>query len=300
MSIIESSNLTKEYGKTKALNNMSFTIEENKITGLIGRNGAGKTTLLKIIAGYIKKTSGQISVFDTDPFDNIKVASNMVFVDDKMRFPVALTLIDILNEVSKFYPNWDMKLAKGLFDYFEFNPNWYHGSLSKGMKSTFNMIIGLCSHSPITIFDEPTTGMDISIRKDFYRALLKDYIEFPRTILLSSHLVNEIDDLLEDILLIQNGKKCFHSSVDELKETAVCLKGRSDIIDMLTKDKKVLNKEMLATQIKCIALKKDFSDTELQSAILNGIELSQVTVDDLCIYLTSDSKGGIDNVFNRN
>jgi ABC-2 type transport system ATP-binding protein len=224
----------------------------------------------------------------------------MVFIDDKMNFPVALTLSEILNEVSKFYPNWDMKLAKGLFDYFEFHPGWYHSSLSKGMKSTFNMIIGLCSHSPLTIFDEPTTGMDISIRKDFYRALLKDYIEFPRTILFSSHLVNEIDDLLEDILLIQNGKKCLHCSVDELKEMAVCLKGRSDIISMLTKDKKVLNKEIMLTQTKCTVLKKDFSDTELNSAALNGIEISQAAVDDLCIYLTSDSKGGIDNVFNRN
>ena len=199
MTVIECTKLTKAYGNTKAVNDLSFTIEENTITGLIGRNGAGKTTLLKIISGFIKNTSGEISVFGKKPFNSLYVSANTFFTDDNMEFPTELNLSQLLKEASKFYPNWDMSLAKGLFEYFNLNYKQYHSKLSKGQESTFNMIVALSSHSALTIFDEPTTGMDASVRKDFYRALLKDYIQYPRTIILSSHLLSEVEDILENI-----------------------------------------------------------------------------------------------------
>ena len=184
MKVIECNNLTKTYQGRNVLRNLSFSIEENKITGLIGRNGVGKTTLLKILAGFIKKTSGEVSVFTEDPFNSLTVSANSIFVDDQMGFPPALQLKEILEVAGSFYPNWDSEFAKRLFDYFSFDPKHYHNRLSKGKTSTFNMIIGLASRCPLTIFDEPTTGMDEAVRKDFYRALLKDYIAHPRTIIL--------------------------------------------------------------------------------------------------------------------
>ena len=127
----------------------------------------------------------------------------MIFIDDNMALPSALSLIEILECAGRFYKNWDMRLAIKMFDYFSLNPNQGHASLSKGMKSTFNMIIGISAHCPLTIFDEPTTGMDSAVRKDFYKALLKDYVEIPRTIIISSHHLNEIEDIIEDVLLIK-------------------------------------------------------------------------------------------------
>ena len=138
MSIIQCTNVTKDYGNIKALKDISFTIEENTITGLIGRNGAGKTTLLKIIAGFLKSSTGEISVFNKNPFNCLDVSKNMFFADDKMVFPAALNLSELLQEVSKFYPNWDMDLAKGLFQYFALNPKQYHSKLSKGHEKHFN------------------------------------------------------------------------------------------------------------------------------------------------------------------
>jgi len=178
MSVIQCENLTKSFGRFKALDSLSFEIEENKITGLIGRNGAGKTTLLKLIAGYLKPTSGELHVFLQHPFNSLLVSGNTIFVDDNMAFPESFTLEDILTEVAPFYPNWDARLAAGLFDYSSVNPKIRHSRLSKGSKSLFNSIIGIASHCPLTIFDEPTTGMDSAVRKDFYRALLKDYLEY--------------------------------------------------------------------------------------------------------------------------
>lgn len=205
MSVIQCEDLTKSFGKLKAIDHLSFEIEENKITGLIGRNGAGKTTLLKMIAGYLKPTSGELKVFSEKPFNSLNVSANTMFVDDTMTFSDSMTLVDILIEVASFYPNWNSSLASGLFDYFSFNPNQPHNNLSKGSKSTFNSILGIASRCPLTIFDEPTTGMDSAVRKDFYRALLKDYLEYPRTIILSSHLLSELEEILEDILLINHG-----------------------------------------------------------------------------------------------
>ena len=226
--IVECHNLTKKYRTKTVLNNFTATIEENTITGLIGRNGAGKTTLLKILTGYLKETSGKVAVFSERPFNSLKVSANSIFVDDQMSYPPALQLYELIEAAARFYPNFNLKLAKGLFDYFSFDPKGYHKRLSKGQKSTFNAIIGIAARCPLTIFDEPTTGMDEGVRKDFYRALLKDYLEFPRTIIISSHHLNEIEDLIEDVLLLKNGRAFLHLPITELKEYAIAFKGRKD------------------------------------------------------------------------
>jgi ABC-2 type transport system ATP-binding protein len=299
VSIIQCTNLTKDYGNAKALSDLSFTIEENTITGLIGRNGAGKTTLLKTIAGFIKNTSGEISVLGKKPFDCLDVSANTFFADDNMAFPAELSLSELLEEISNFYPNWDGSLAKGLFEYFGLNPKQYHARLSKGQKSTFNMIVALSSHSALTIFDEPTTGMDASVRKDFYRALLKDYIQYPRTIILSSHLLSEIEDILENILLLKNGTKVFQMPVENLKEMAIGLRGDINSINMLTNGKEIIHTEKINGNHLLVVVKNDFTETALQQANVLGVEILQVSADDLCVYLTAKSQGGIDDVFNR-
>ncbi|MDF2791163.1 MAG: transporter [Neobacillus sp.] len=122
MNIIECKRLTKVYGEAKALNNLSFEIQENKITGLIGRNGAGKTTLLKIIAGYFRETSGEIKIFSERPFNNLLVSANVIYINDQMNFPAALSLKEILDVSSTFYENWNHELSDRLFDYFSFQP----------------------------------------------------------------------------------------------------------------------------------------------------------------------------------
>lgn len=300
MTVIEASGLTKAYGRVKALNNLSFSIEADKITGLIGRNGAGKTTLLKLVAGFLKATSGEVAVFSENPFNSIKVSANMIFIDDNMNLPASLSLAEILTSAGKFYPNWDMGLAKGLFDYFEFDPKFRHQNLSKGRQSTFNMIIGISARCALTIFDEPTTGMDAAVRKDFYKALLKDYLAHPRTIILSSHLLNEIEDVLEDILLIKDGEKRLHLPVSDLKELAVGLRGRVQAVNELTRLKEIFHYESFGKDSIFVVVKNDFTEVDLQNAKLAGVEISPVETSDLCIYLTAASKGGIDLVFNRN
>ncbi len=298
MSAIKVQNVSKLYGGIKALDQLSFTIEPNTITGVIGRNGAGKTTFLKIIAGFYSVSSGDVRVFSENPFNNLKVSSNLIFVDDNMVFPPWLNLAEILKASASFYPNWDGELAKRLFDYFDLNPKQLHHHLSKGMKSTFNMIIGLSSRCPITIFDEPTTGMDAAIRKDFYKALLKDYIAHPRTILFSSHLLNEIDSILENVLLIRNGSVALHVPIDDLKVYAVGLRGKTNVIEQITKGMEVIYVEDIGNDYIYSVVKDIYPETTWLEAKKLGIELSPVATEDLCVYLTAKNKGGINDVFN--
>lgn len=298
--IIECEGLTKNYGKTKAIDNLSFNIEENSITGLIGRNGAGKTTILKILAGVTKSTAGCLKVFGDNSSNSLKVSANTFLAEDNMTFPPVLNLKEILEEMRKFYVNWDNKLAEGLFNYFGLNPKQKHEKLSKGQKSTFNMLVGLSTHCALTIFDEPTTGMDAAVRKDFYRALLKDYITYPRTIILSSHLLSEIEGILEDILLIKNGSKVLQMPVDELREMAIGLKGDINLINGFIQDKEILYKENITGNHMLTVVKNTFKEEELQKAKLAGIQINSVNTDDLCVYLTAKAEGGIDDVFNRN
>lgn len=163
---------------------MIFHLPQKKtpLRDLLGENGAGKTTLLKIIAGFIKKLE-EMFLCSVGILLTVLMYLPILFADDLMVFASALNLSQLLKEAGKFYPDWDGQLAEKLFEYFGLNLSSITKRLSKGQKSIFNMIIALCSHSAITIFDEPTTGMDASIRKDFYRALLKDYIQYPRTII---------------------------------------------------------------------------------------------------------------------
>ncbi|HHV64578.1 MAG TPA: ABC transporter ATP-binding protein [Peptococcaceae bacterium] len=299
MAIIECVNIGKIFQRNQALNNFSAFIEENKITGLIGRNGAGKTTLLKIIAGYLKPTSGEVKVFGHNPFNNLQVSANLIFIDEHMTFPESWHLEEIFDSIGLFYPNWNKELALRLLAYFSISPKQTHNSLSKGMRSTFHAIIGLAARSPLTIFDEPTTGMDAAVRKDFYRALLKDYVEHPRTILLSSHLLNEIENILEDILLIKNGTKCLHLPVTELKNYALGLRGKADALNQFLNGKEEFYRENFAPEQSFVVVKNDFSEAELRELKKAGISTAAVPTEDVCVYLTAQSKGGISDVFNR-
>lgn len=299
MNVIECRDVTKAYRKQIALNGLNVTIEQNKMIGLIGRNGAGKTTLLKMIAGLIQPTSGEMTVFGENPFNSLKVSQNMIFVDDYMYLPTSMNLGELFEVARTFYPNWDQTLAEGLLDYFSLNKYERHNNLSKGKRSTFNSILGLAAKCPLTLLDEPTSGMDRAVRKDFYRALLKDYLNHPRTIIISSHLLNEMDDLLEEIIIIKEGKNFLHASMEELKEYAIAFRGKESSIYEWTAGRQILHKTTVGVDTAYVVVKNDFSQDEIEKVKRTGIEVTNVSVDDLYVYLTNKTRGGIDDVFNR-
>jgi len=286
----------KKYRSHEALKGMSFTIEEDKITGLIGRNGAGKSTLLKILAGHLRSTSGEVLLYGEQPFNNLKVSSNLVFVEDTMSFSPIFKLDEIFQIAKDFYPNWQDDLARKLLEYADISDKNYHHKLSKGQKSTFNLIYGLATRCKITLLDEPMNGMDEAIRSDMYRAILKEYITFPRTIIISSHHLQEIEHLIEDVLLINQGQVTLHAPLEDVKGLLVKLVGNSEMINEWINSSEIYYEKN--SQINGEAIVETTSITSLKNELIaKGITIQPISASEVCKYLTSQRKGGIDDVF---
>lgn len=292
--MIYGNNVSKEIAGQKAIRDMTFHIKENTISGLIGRNGAGKSTLLKLITGCWYPTQGEIKVLNERPFDSLFVSANSILIDDEMTFPEVLSLGELLEVTEQFYPNWDRGLAERLFSYFELQKGVFYYQLSKGKKSIFNAIIGLCSRVPLTVFDEPTNGMDRSVRQDFYKVLLKDYIAHPRTIVISSHHIEEIESILEDLILIEAGEMLLHLPIDEVREYARGIRGPEAEVRSWLQDKTVLYEERVARGELFAVVK---NDDKIMSAEQGSFTVSAIAAADLAVYLTRKGKGGIDRVF---
>ena len=298
MNAVECRELTRYFGRTVALNDLSFAIKKNTITGLVGPNGAGKTTLLKILCGHLRKTAGDVRVFSDDPFNSLKVSVNTVFIDDHLALPAPLTIFDTLEAARLFYQIGITGLPCVSLSIF-FEPPQLHKDLSKGQKSTFNMILGLSARCALTIFDEPTVGMDTAVRRDFYRALLQDYLHHPRTIIFSSHLLGEIEDILEEILLLGEGRKCLHLPVAELRGYAVGVRGPAETVEHFIADRDLFRRERFGRDKIFVAVRNSFSAEALQEAGAMGLEVFPIPAEDLCVYLTARTKGGIDDVFSE-
>ena len=299
MVAVQTTGLIKTFGGKRALDGLSVEFSENRITGLIGRNGAGKTTLLKLIAGYLRPTDGAVSVFGQNPLRSLAVSGSMIFIDDSTAFPQSLTLGEIITELKRFYGSFDTELAQRLLEHFGLGRKQKITKLSKGMRSTFNAVVGVSARAPLTIFDEPTTGMDAAVRKDFYRLLLKEYIDCPRTVILSSHLLGELSGLLEEIVLVDGGQHIATLTADEANAYAVGLRGPEEAVLRAAAGHDILHRETFGPGMVFAAVKAPLAAAEASGARALGVELLPVNADDLCIYLTQNGRGGIDDALER-
>ncbi|MGY4690838.1 ATP-binding cassette domain-containing protein [Salibacterium sp. K-3] len=299
MSAVHAEHLTKTYRGEAAVDDISFSIPDQTMTGVIGRNGAGKTTLLKMIAGFVRPDGGSLHVGPEQPFNNLQVSAETIFIEDTMNWPTALRLGELLEEGKRFYENWDETLPERLFDYFGLHKRQIHRQLSKGKKSTFNMIFGLAARCPLTLLDEPMTGMDAAVRQDMYRALLKEYLAYPRTFLISSHHMEEVEDLLEDVLLLDEGQKHLHLSMEALREKVIGLTGDSMLLTEWTKRHRVLHSAAAGAKEDYAVVENDFSEDERRQMERVGITFSAVPPVHAAVYLTSKTERSIDDVLAR-
>ena len=165
--VIEASRLTKRYGDTLALNDVSFTIEADTIYGMLGRNGAGKTTAMSILTAQNFATSGTVRVFGENPYENERVLPRMCFVRESQKYPDDATARHALTMASLFFDNWDADLAARLVDDFQLPMKKVIKKLSRGQQSAVGVIIGLVTRAEINFFDEPYQGLDAVARQQF-------------------------------------------------------------------------------------------------------------------------------------
>ncbi|MFY9263510.1 MAG: ABC transporter ATP-binding protein [Actinomycetaceae bacterium] len=229
---VELINAGYSYRKTRAVVDVTTTIAPGSITGLLGRNGSGKSTLAMMIAGQLK-ARGQILANGESIWENPNVMPNIALVSDSPAVFVDQRLTDTIALWTDSRPTFAPEVALKLLDVWEINTKKHPEKLSRGQQSAFYAALGIASRSPLTIFDEVHLGMDAVIRREFYDALLQDYVAHPRTIVMSSHNVEEIEDLLENVLILDAGRLVVSGSADDVR-AAHSTPGRvASLVDVL-------------------------------------------------------------------
>jgi ABC-2 type transport system ATP-binding protein len=243
--VVRVDGLTKRYGDVTALDGVSFELAENTIHGLLGRNGAGKTTVMQILSAQRFETAGAVEVFGEHPYENAAVLARMCFIREGQQYPDTFKIKHALQAAELLYPNWDAAFADRLMRDFGLPADRRIKKLSRGMLSAVGVIIGLASRAPLTFFDEPYLGLDAVARHLFYDRLLADYAEHPRTVLLSTHLIDEVSDLLEHVILIDRGRVLLDADAESLRSRAVTATGPVEAVDAYVAGHRVLHRERL-------------------------------------------------------
>jgi ABC-2 type transport system ATP-binding protein len=287
---VECINLSKSYGKLEAVKNISLRLEEGKIYGLLGRNGTGKTTLLNLICAQIIRDSGEINIFGEEVFENERALENLCLVKEKDLKTEDYKVSRIFNIAGILYKYWDEEYKNQLVKEFKLDTKKKYKNLSRGFKSVVGIIIGLASKAKITIFDEPSLGLDAAVRERFYNILLQQYEKSNRTFILSTHLIDEVSSLFEEVIILQDGQLLIQEEMAKLLEKAYFLSGKEETIMQLIKSKKIIHKEFFgATAI--VGVLDEFSREEINNLKSNNIEVSSMPLQKLFIYLTEEVEG---------
>lgn len=281
MNCIEAKQITKNFGSTCALDDVSLLFEENKIYGLLGRNGAGKSTLLNTIANRIFADRGEITV-NGEPVSNNDLALGKIYLmSEKTYYPEKMKIKQIFKWTKSFYPDFDPDYADNLAKRFELNTNKTVKSLSTGYSSIFKLVIALSVNAPYILLDEPVLGLDANHRDLFYRILIEKYSENPCTIIISTHLIEEISGVVENIIILKKGKVIKNVPCEELLSSGYTVSGSTSAVDTYVTGKNVIGIDTLG------GLKTAYILGEPDPTISAGIEISKLDLQKLFIQLTN-------------
>ncbi len=226
--VIRAQGLSRRYGSTVALDGVDFEIPAGRIVGLIGPNGAGKTTALKAILG-LGPYEGELSVLGLDPRrQRAELMQQVAFIADVAVLPRWLRVRQAIDITSGLHPRFSREKAEAFLDQTEIKRDSKIGALSKGMVTQLHLALVMAIDARLLVLDEPTLGLDIIYRKDFYAALLNDYFDGERTILLTTHQVEEVEHILTDLMFISHGRVVLDESMDALGDKFLELATRPD------------------------------------------------------------------------
>lgn len=245
MNAIQIKNITKSYNDIKALDNVSFSFEFGKIYGFLGRNGAGKSTLINIIANRVFADKGDILIDDITAKENIAVQEKIFCMSEADLYDKDLKIKEHFKWINRFYETFDMNKAIEISEKFNLNTNKKFKALSKGYQSIFKLTVAVSLNVPYIIFDEPVLGLDANHRELFYNLLLKEYENDERTFIIATHLIEEVANIVEEVVLIDEGKVLLQANVGTLLETGYSVSGVAQEVDNYCVDKNVIGYDEL-------------------------------------------------------
>jgi ABC-2 type transport system ATP-binding protein len=281
--------VTMRFRDNTALDGISTTVEQDSITGLLGRNGAGKTTLMQLMTGHRVPTSGRVEVLGGSPYENDRVLSSICFIKEGQCYPDHFRVQDALAAAALLFPTWDADVAAALLADFDLPAKRPVKKLSRGMTSAVGIIIGLASRAPVTLFDEPYLGLDAVARQLFYDRLIADYAEHPRTVLLSTHLIEEIGDLLEHVLLLDHGRLLLDADADSLRDSAVTVSGPAERVTSFGRGRSVLHTESLGGFQRAVVRTAGTQDGTAARAL--GLAVEPTSLQQYVVALSRRSEG---------
>ncbi len=272
--------VSRRFGRAKALDNVSCSVPENSIVGLLGRNGAGKTTLMSIIAGQDRASSGRVDVLGHAPFEHAPTLRQIMYVRDNQRYPDDYKLHHVLRIAPAFAPNWSSAVAEELVDGFQIPSRTTIKKMSRGQLSAVAIVLSLASRAPVTLLDEPYLGLDVTNRKLFHTMLLRDYEQHPRTVVLSTHLIEESAALLDRVVILDKGHVVIDDETEAARDSVVVLSGNADAVDRALEGRRVLQSQAMGALV-TVTAEGSPDETLHRAAAKHGIQVSRASLQNL-------------------
>jgi ABC-2 type transport system ATP-binding protein len=277
---IEIKNVSKSFGSTRALDQVNIRIREKCIVGLLGNNGAGKTTLLNVITNRLYPDAGEVTVDGEPVADNDQALSKLFMMGEQTLYPEDMRVRKAFEVSARLYPEFDLRRAKELSEMFELNVRKKITALSTGYNSIFKLIVALSVNTPYLLLDEPVLGLDARHRDMFYKLLIEKYAQNDCTIIVSTHLIQEISNLIEHTLIIRNGRIIKDMPRDELLAGSYTVSGPAGLVDSYLEGKTVITQNNLGG-LKTACLQGTPDDQNLTA----GLEIGSVNLQDYFISL---------------
>lgn len=285
MNAITCTQVSKSFGDIKALDQVSLSFEEGKIYGLLGRNGAGKTTLLSCITGRLFSTGGEVRVDGELALENEKALRKIFYMGQQELYPQEMTVNRVFYWTKQIYGGFDLEYAQALCEKFGLNPKKKTSKLSTGYRSIYKLITALAVDTPYLLLDEPVLGLDAGHREMFYRELLENYGKNPRTIVLSTHLIEEAASLLEEVVILHNGRVMCRKTCEELLHSGYTVSGRQSEVDAFIAGKKVLSQQSIG------GLKTAVIYGKVDKDVPETLETGRMDLQKLFVAMTEENGG---------
>jgi len=218
--VVEIRRVSRSFGERLALDDVSLVIPRGGVFGIIGSNGAGKTTLIKHLLGLLKAQTGVVRVFGHDPVENpVATLGRIGYLSEDRDLPAWMRVGELMGYTQAFFPTWDEAYAQELREMFDLDPKATVGKLSRGQKARAGLLVALAHRPELLVLDEPSSGLDPVVRRDILAAIIRTIADEGRTVLFSSHLLDEVERVADEVAILHQGRLVLKAPMDEIKDT---------------------------------------------------------------------------------
>ena len=287
---VDCDRVSVQFDEKAALSDLTLHLDAGKIYGLLGRNGAGKSTLLSLLSALRQPTSGSVRVNGEELFENFRMTQQVCLIRES---PDVLDTDEKLDYNLEFArsmrPNWDEPYARELIQKFAIPTNQKIDTMSRGQRSAVGIVIGLASRAPLTMFDESYLGLDTPSRYTFYEELLADFMRTPRTIIVSTHLIDEVAPMFEETIILDRGRLLLQGETDALRARARRFTGLDIQLDALLAGETQRGVQQLGSTKSAVVISERIDELDADGRRA-GIEVEPVGLQDLFVYLTQEQE----------